>query len=89
MRRYTFGVERKQQAIKLLAYRFSKLSPLYSYDFLNLSQSTKIGFDCLFLPSFQFSTEEPRRAMITSEDSKVRLFDGIDVIHKYKGDNIM
>lgn len=37
------------------------------------------------ITGIQFSTEEPQRAMITSEDSKVRLFDGIDVIHKYKG----
>ncbi|KAK9134550.1 hypothetical protein Syun_013880 [Stephania yunnanensis] len=37
------------------------------------------------ITGFQFSPESPQRVMITSADSKVRIFDGVDVIHKYNG----
>ncbi|KAF8404397.1 hypothetical protein HHK36_009282 [Tetracentron sinense] len=37
------------------------------------------------ITGIQFAQEESRRVMITSEDSKIRIFDGIDVIHKYRG----
>ena len=35
----------------------------------------------------QFSQEICPRVMITSEDSKVRVFDGVDVVNKFKGKN--
>lgn len=34
---------------------------------------------------FQFSPEDSKRVMITSADSRVRIFDGDDVSHKFKG----
>uniref|UniRef100_A0A5B7AJ06 Uncharacterized protein n=1 Tax=Davidia involucrata TaxID=16924 RepID=A0A5B7AJ06_DAVIN len=37
------------------------------------------------ITSIQFSPEDSQRVMIASEDSKVRILDGIDVVHKYKG----
>ncbi|KAK9110438.1 hypothetical protein Sjap_018498 [Stephania japonica] len=37
------------------------------------------------ITGLQFSPESPHRVMITSADSKVRIFDGVDVIHKYNG----
>ncbi|XP_059642939.1 uncharacterized protein LOC132284823 [Cornus florida] len=37
------------------------------------------------ITGIQFSPEESQRVMITSEDSKLRILDGIDVVHKYKG----
>jgi len=33
----------------------------------------------------QFSQEICPRVMITSEDSKVRVFDGVDIVNKFKG----
>lgn len=42
---------------------------------------TEIGFIC----SFQFSKEKPQLLMISSEDSKLHIFDGVVLIHKYKG----
>lgn len=33
----------------------------------------------------QFSQDEPHKVMITSEDSKVRIFDGVDMVCKFKG----
>lgn len=32
----------------------------------------------------QFS-QDSQKVMITSEDSKIRIFDGIDIVHKYRG----
>ncbi|GAV69488.1 WD40 domain-containing protein, partial [Cephalotus follicularis] len=32
-----------------------------------------------------FSQEISQRVMITSENSKIRIFDGVDVVHKFKG----
>ncbi|XP_050377643.1 uncharacterized protein LOC126794888 [Argentina anserina] len=37
------------------------------------------------ITGIQFSQENPRRVMITSEDSKVRVFDGVDLVKKYRG----
>ncbi|KAL6225407.1 hypothetical protein ACLB2K_004257 [Fragaria x ananassa] len=37
------------------------------------------------ITGIQFSQENTGRVMITSEDSKVRVFDGVDVIKKYRG----
>ncbi|XP_057970373.1 WD repeat-containing protein YMR102C [Malania oleifera] len=37
------------------------------------------------ITGIQFSPKEPQRVMITSEDSGVRIFDGIDLVLKYKG----
>lgn len=33
----------------------------------------------------QFLKSDSRRVMVTSEDSKIRVLDGLDVVHKYKG----
>lgn len=35
--------------------------------------------------SLQFCQERSQRVMITSEDSKVRVYDGIDLVQKYRG----
>ncbi|CAK9142647.1 unnamed protein product [Ilex paraguariensis] len=37
------------------------------------------------ITGIQFTQEESPRIMITSDDSKVRILDGIDVVHKYRG----
>ncbi|KAF8405860.1 hypothetical protein HHK36_007938 [Tetracentron sinense] len=37
------------------------------------------------ITGIQFAQEESQRVMITSEDSKLRIFDGVDLIHKYRG----
>lgn len=37
------------------------------------------------ITGIQFSQEESQKVMITSEDSKLRILDGIDVVYKYKG----
>ncbi|XP_021275249.1 uncharacterized protein LOC110410015 [Herrania umbratica] len=37
------------------------------------------------ITSIQFSQDEPHKVMITSEDSKVRIFDGVDIVRKFKG----
>ncbi|KAL5818722.1 hypothetical protein ACOSQ4_022564 [Xanthoceras sorbifolium] len=37
------------------------------------------------ITGIQFSLEEPQRVMITSEDSKLRILEGVDVIRKFKG----
>ncbi|CAL0306652.1 unnamed protein product [Lupinus luteus] len=37
------------------------------------------------ITGIQFSQKNHQRIMITSEDSKIRIFDGIKLIHKYKG----
>ncbi|KAH9717716.1 WD REPEATS REGION domain-containing protein [Citrus sinensis] len=37
------------------------------------------------ITGIQFSRDESQRIMITSEDSKLRILDGVDVIHKFKG----
>lgn len=37
------------------------------------------------ITGIQFLDNDPQRVMITSEDSKIRILDGIDVVHKYKG----
>ncbi|WCJ31593.1 Transducin/WD40 repeat-like superfamily protein [Euphorbia peplus] len=37
------------------------------------------------ITGIQFSRDRPQRVMITSEDSKLRIFDGFDVVHKFKG----
>ncbi|KAK6287352.1 hypothetical protein POUND7_013531 [Theobroma cacao] len=37
------------------------------------------------ITSIQFSQDEPHKVMITSEDSKVRIFDGVDMVCKFKG----
>ncbi|KAJ8765267.1 hypothetical protein K2173_011964 [Erythroxylum novogranatense] len=37
------------------------------------------------ITSIQFVDERSQKVMITSEDSKVRIFDGVDIVAKYKG----
>ncbi|PSS26657.1 WD40-repeat-containing domain protein [Actinidia chinensis var. chinensis] len=37
------------------------------------------------ITGIQFTHKETRKLMITSEDSKVRILDGIDIVHKYTG----
>ncbi|KAF6154895.1 hypothetical protein GIB67_018332 [Kingdonia uniflora] len=37
------------------------------------------------ITGFQFSPDDSRRVMITSADSKIRIYDGVGIIHKYKG----
>ncbi|WOG82122.1 hypothetical protein DCAR_0101284 [Daucus carota subsp. sativus] len=37
------------------------------------------------ITGIQFTEEDSQKVMITSEDSKIRVFDGIDIIHKYRG----
>ncbi|CAI0554865.1 unnamed protein product [Linum tenue] len=37
------------------------------------------------ITGIQFSQDKAPKVMITSEDSKVRIFDGFDLIHKFKG----
>lgn len=37
----------------------------------------------------QFTHEDSQRVMITSEDSKVRILDGVDIVHKYKGTRVI
>ncbi|ONK57530.1 uncharacterized protein A4U43_C09F1440 [Asparagus officinalis] len=37
------------------------------------------------ITGLQFSPEDSQRVMITSADSRVRIFDGVDVIHKFRG----
>ncbi|KAL5715024.1 hypothetical protein ACHQM5_016912 [Ranunculus cassubicifolius] len=37
------------------------------------------------ITGLQFSPDDSQKIMITSADSKVRIFDGLDVIHKYRG----
>ncbi|KAJ7956990.1 WD repeat-containing protein 44 [Quillaja saponaria] len=37
------------------------------------------------ITGIQFSLEKSQRVMITSEDSKVRILDGTDIVHKYRG----
>ncbi|PKA53946.1 Protein Mut11 [Apostasia shenzhenica] len=38
-----------------------------------------------YQPDGKFSPEDPEKVMITSIDSRVRISDGFDVIHKFKG----
>lgn len=33
----------------------------------------------------QFFKNDSRRVMITSEDSKIHILDGVEIVHKYKG----
>lgn len=33
----------------------------------------------------QFFEQDSRRVMITSEDSKIHILDGVEIVHKYKG----
>ncbi|KAL5555659.1 hypothetical protein UlMin_037895 [Ulmus minor] len=37
------------------------------------------------ITGIKFSQEKSQRVMISSEDSKLRIFDGVDLTHKYKG----
>ncbi|KAK6922842.1 WD40 repeat [Dillenia turbinata] len=37
------------------------------------------------ITGIQFTEEESPRVIVTSEDSKLRILDGIDVVHKFKG----
>ncbi|KDP26132.1 hypothetical protein JCGZ_22233 [Jatropha curcas] len=37
------------------------------------------------ITGIQFSKERSQRVMISSEDSRLRIFDGVDIVHKYKG----
>ncbi|KAK1371512.1 WD-repeat protein 5 [Heracleum sosnowskyi] len=37
------------------------------------------------ITGIQFTEEDSQKVMITSEDSKIRIFDGLDIIHKYRG----
>ncbi|KAF9599665.1 hypothetical protein IFM89_001611 [Coptis chinensis] len=37
------------------------------------------------ITGLQFSPEDAQKVMITSADSKVRIFDGLGVVHKYRG----
>ncbi|KAK2980355.1 hypothetical protein RJ640_014528 [Escallonia rubra] len=37
------------------------------------------------ITGIQFPLGDSQRVMVTSEDSKVRIFNGIDVVHKYQG----
>ncbi|XVE86574.1 hypothetical protein DITRI_Ditri18aG0044300 [Diplodiscus trichospermus] len=37
------------------------------------------------ITSIQFSQDESHKVMITSEDSKLRIFDGVDIVCKFKG----
>ncbi|KAI3909255.1 hypothetical protein MKW92_051304 [Papaver armeniacum] len=57
----------------------------------NLQMNAQIRIHCRKkssnnrITSFQFSPEDSHKIMITSADSKVRIFDGSSVIQKYKG----
>lgn len=37
------------------------------------------------ITGIQFLDNDSQRVMITSEDSKIRILDGLDIVHKYKG----
>ncbi|KAL8110579.1 WD repeat-containing protein YMR102C-like [Apium graveolens] len=37
------------------------------------------------ITGIEFTEKDSQKVMITSEDSKIRIFDGIDIIHKYRG----
>ncbi|XP_073024769.1 uncharacterized protein [Primulina eburnea] len=37
------------------------------------------------ITGIQFLKDDPRRVMITSEDSKIRILDGLEVVRKYRG----
>ncbi|KAL4291824.1 hypothetical protein GQ457_14G002850 [Hibiscus cannabinus] len=37
------------------------------------------------ITSIQFSPDEPHKVMITSQDSKLRILDGLNIVHKFKG----
>ncbi|KAJ9177781.1 hypothetical protein P3X46_012955 [Hevea brasiliensis] len=37
------------------------------------------------ITGIQYSQEGSQRVMISSEDSKLRIFDGVDIVHKFKG----
>ncbi|XP_073126502.1 uncharacterized protein [Henckelia pumila] len=37
------------------------------------------------IAGIQFLKDDPRRVMITSEDSKIRILDGLEVVRKYRG----
>ncbi|XP_071722197.1 uncharacterized protein [Rutidosis leptorrhynchoides] len=37
------------------------------------------------ITGIQFSRENPQKVMISSEDSKLQILDGLDVVHKFKG----
>lgn len=37
------------------------------------------------ITGIQFLANDSRRVMVTSDDSKIRILDGVDVVHKYKG----
>ncbi|XP_050206866.1 uncharacterized protein LOC126656360 [Mercurialis annua] len=37
------------------------------------------------ITGIQFSQDKSQRVLISSEDSKLRIFDGADIVHKYKG----
>ncbi|KAI8535857.1 hypothetical protein RHMOL_Rhmol10G0207200 [Rhododendron molle] len=57
----------------------------------NLQLNALISFrgrkksSCNKITGIQFTHEDSQRVMITSEDSKVRILDGVDIVHKYKG----
>ncbi|KAK8619256.1 hypothetical protein V6N13_133222 [Hibiscus sabdariffa] len=40
----------------------------------------------VFSSILQFSPDEPHKVMITSQDSKLRILDGVDIVHKFKSD---
>lgn len=38
-----------------------------------------------FISNLQFSQDDSHKVMISSEDSKIRIFDGVDIVRKFKG----
>ncbi|XP_057971417.1 uncharacterized protein LOC131160097 [Malania oleifera] len=57
-----------------------KLSQIGQFDIQNKkkSQAKKIT-------GFQFSPENPSEVLITSADSRIRIYDGSDLVHKFRG----
>lgn len=79
MHRYVFKAKRKRPLIRSLAFRYAYLS-LMEY----ILPMTYFSYH-VHISSLQFSQEISQRVMITSVDSKLHIFDGIDIIHRYRG----
>lgn len=67
------------QATKSQAFRF------FTTTFFHILKHFYLTITHTTYHFLQFLKSDSRRVMVTSEDSKIRVLDGLDVVHKYKG----
>lgn len=75
---------KKSSGNKITGIQVFALEALPSYNQLSLNHDLFV-VNILSHLILQFSKEESHKIMITSEDSKLRILDGFEVIHKFKG----